>query len=1019
MAAFGAVTILMDTLHQHFLQPTPRFPLRNKTKANLLYKNLSSLQTSLEHDFKLGEYDEAIKGLEAQMRDVSVELRFQIEHQLRLFYLGKSMKPRLHSAQKLLPILNAAINGGIQTMDFNSVMEILRKHFTLPVSGMPPHIYKRVKSFCRRHQFFLYGNKSEDDEQESKIDVLRYFIWCVPSQIKKKVKSCFRRERKIERRRYMLLYKAESVIRQEVRASYLNKYMKQRILATQRIRQLFIQGISLTSYINKHMLKLKNAYHQSNNAQNNNPASLRGLELDNIPVGDSKSTIKMVGCDDVFNTIMDNLSQQSSKREIVSIVGMGGIGKTTLARRIYEDASILSHFDHRAWVTISQEYNPRQVFQCLLHSLDPARASDNNGDSNYELAREQVYRLLKHRRYLIVVDDIWSTDVWDDLKRCFEDDNSGSRILLTTRQTNVAEYADSGNHFCHTLPFLDSNESWDLFQSKVCKRLSPEFEKISREIVDKCKGLPLAIIVAAGLLSNSNQTFIHEWEHIAKCVPALSLDQQGENIIDLSYIFLPHHLKLCFLSFGCFPEDDEIVESTIVDFWVSEGFLKVLRSESMEDVARKNLQDLVDRNLVLICRDRFDIELYQMHDVLRELALREAQKENLLCSKKGYEISLRWKRNESIKSSHISQPWSIQSRICSYNSVTPNTSSLIDNGYSTSRWVGVHAHFKFLRVLNLSLWTRDINVHNIFLEIVGLVHLRLLSIPCWLNIHCLPLFMLRNLQDLRVHEYSSCEPLDIWGLPQLKHISNSVGVTLVPPRSVHHNLESIRSLDYRSCTKELFLRIPNLRTLQVTTNHEIKFKAPNWFESLVYLYLYKVEVLVVNADLGEFSTIYSMRILSLENFLPNLKRLDLSNTNLKWEDMDVVGRLSKLEDLRLWLYAVKDRKWEPKDGGFGRLRFLEIHSSPLQYWEATSNHFPVLEKLVLGDIKLKEIPSDFVEITTLKSIMLYECSKSLISSAKRIQKEQQEYGNDTFSSAKRIQKEQQEYGNDTFVVDFR
>nr|GMD82839.1 putative disease resistance RPP13-like protein 3 [Ipomoea batatas] len=503
MAAFGAVTILMDTIHQHFLQPTPLFPLRNKTKVKLLYRNLSSLQTCLEHDFKLGEYDEAIKGLEEQLRDVSVELRFQIEQELRLFFLGKSMKLRLHSAQKLLPILSGAIKGGIETIDFNCVMEILGKHFTLPVSGMPPHIYKRVKSFCRQHQLLLYGKQERQRLRKSE-----------------------------RRRRYMLLCEAESVIRQEVRASYLNKYMKQRILATQRIRQLFMQGISRTSNIKKGMLKVKNEYHQSNNSQNNNnpAASLTGLELDNI---------------------------------------------TTL----------------------------------------------------------------------------------------------------------------------------------------------------------------------------------------------------------------------------------------------------------------------------------------------------------------------------------------------------------------------------------------------------------------------------------EVYDYSSCEPLDIWGLPQLKNIYIR-SITLVPPRSVHHNLGSINSLDYRSCTKELFLRIPSLRALKVTTNPKIKCKAPSWFESLVYLY--KLEILVVEAELGEFSTIYSMGMLSLENFLPNLKELILYNTNLKWKDMDVVGKLSKLEDLKLLSYAVKDRKWKPKDGGFRRLRFLYIYSRPLQYWEATSNHFPVLEKLDLCLIKLKEIPSDFAGIITLKSIKLYECSKSLISSAKRIQKEQQEYGNDTF-----------------------
>nr|GMD17950.1 putative disease resistance RPP13-like protein 3 [Ipomoea batatas] len=497
--AFGAVTILMDTLHQHFLQPTPLFPLRNKTKVSSLYSNLSSLQTSLEQgfDFKLGEYDEPIKGLEAQLRDVSVELRFQIEHELRLFYLGKSMKLRLHSAQKLLPILNGATKGGIETMDFNCVMETLGKHFTLP-----------VKSCFRRER------KSDDDEQESK--------------------------------------------------------------------------------------------------------------------------------------------------------------------------------------------NEQQID--------------------------------------------------------------------------------------------DEQES-----------------KIEQQIDDE-------------------------------------QDSKNEQQID-----------------------DE----------------------------------------------------------------QEAERRR------------------------------------------------------TSRRAEVHAHFKFLRALEVV--SQEINVHNIFLEIVGLVHLRLLSIRSGLNIHYLPLFMLRNLQKLQVDEYSSCEPLDLWGLPQLKNIT-IWGITLVSPRSVHHKLESINSLDYRSCTKELFLRIPNLRTLKVITNHRIKCKAPNWFESLVYLY--KVETLEVDAALRECRTIYSMGMINLENFWPNLKDLDLFFTNLKWKDMDVVGKLSKLEKLRL--YGVKDQKWKPKDGGFRRLSFLKISSGPLQYWEATSNHFPVLENLDLSCTKLKEIPSDFAEITTLKSINLSDCLESLISSATRIQKEQREYGNDAF-----------------------
>ncbi|XP_019182622.1 PREDICTED: putative disease resistance protein RGA1, partial [Ipomoea nil] len=653
--AFAAVTILMDTLHQHFLQLTPRFPLRNKTKVRLLYKHLSSLQTSLEQDFNMGECDEAIKALEAQMRDVSIELRFQIEHHLTLFYIGKSMKLRLHSAQKLLPILNEATKGGIETMDLECVSEMLRKHFTLPVAGMPAHIKRMVISFCTQYGYLFYKRwskvkeesgdeeengdelESEDelesgDEEESRDEEETEDEWENKEEQKSDDEQRSMDEQETEEEQNSddeqgsqdehedndgewetevlqpILSEAESIIRQELRVpSYLNKYMKQRIQARHKINQIFMQGIKLTSYIKKEMLKVKNAhYNQSNTPQGNNTcASLRliGPKRENITVGDSlqHTTIEMVGCDDEFNMIMDNLKQQSKQREIVSIVGMGGIGKTTLAKRIYGDASFISRFDCRAWVTISQDYNPIKVLKALLCSLDPTRVVC---EEKNELAM-RVDKCVKGKRYLIVIDDIWSTNVLDDLMRCFKDGKNGSRMLLTTRLKNVAEYADSRGNLCHSMRFLNSYESWNLFHNKVLSQritLSPEFERIGREIVNKCKGLPLAINVVAGLLSKPKQD-LNEWELIAKNVHTLSIDhsnQQGENIIDLSYTFLPHHLKHCFLLIGGFPEDSKLPEPFIVDILVSGGFLKVLRSKSLEDVARESLQDLVDRNLLLI-----------------------------------------------------------------------------------------------------------------------------------------------------------------------------------------------------------------------------------------------------------------------------------------------------------------------------------------------------------------------------------------------------------------------------------
>lgn len=232
------------------------------------------------------------------------------------------------------------------------------------------------------------------------------------------------------------------------------------------------------------------------------------------------------------------------------------------------------------------------MFQSILHSL-ATRNGEICKDSNDELA-EQVYKCLKQQRYLIVIDDIWSIEVWSDLLKCFPEDNNGSRILLTTQLRSVAEYASTDSNSSHNMRFLDSHESWSLFHHKVYEKIafSPQFESIGRHIVEMRKGLPLAIIVTAGLLSKSKQN-LSEWEHIAKNVSTLSLyDQQCANILRLSYTFLPHHLKPCFLSFGLFPKDTKIAIDDIVHFWLSEGFLKVVKSKSLEDVAKEYIKTL-------------------------------------------------------------------------------------------------------------------------------------------------------------------------------------------------------------------------------------------------------------------------------------------------------------------------------------------------------------------------------------------------------------------------------------------
>ncbi|KAL0448367.1 UNVERIFIED_CONTAM: Disease resistance protein RPP13 [Sesamum latifolium] len=348
----------------------------------------------------------------------------------------------------------------------------------------------------------------------------------------------------------------------------------------------------------------------------------------------------VVGFEDDLTAIKHRLCGQPSKLQVVPIFGMGGIGKTTLARNAYDDQLTMEHFQIRAWVTISQDYSIQEILSNLLVSIEFHENQCNqlleDKTKNIEkLLEERVYKGLKGMRYLIVMDDMWSTKAWDEVKMLFPDDDNGSRIIMTTRLLDVARYVDSSSSSPpHEMHFLDEDQSWNLLRQIVFKQeeCPDELDKIGKLIARSCGGLPLAVVVIAGLLSTVGKTR-DSWDNIAENVNlAVTTNyEQFAKILSLSYINLPQHLRPCFLYMGGFPEDHEIHVWKLIKLWVAEGFIKPNGSNSLEEEAEEYLEDLVKRSLVLVTKRKTDgkIKICSIHDLVRDLCIRKAEEENL------------------------------------------------------------------------------------------------------------------------------------------------------------------------------------------------------------------------------------------------------------------------------------------------------------------------------------------------------------------------------------------------------
>nr|XP_027119952.1 putative late blight resistance protein homolog R1B-12 isoform X2 [Coffea arabica] len=349
----------------------------------------------------------------------------------------------------------------------------------------------------------------------------------------------------------------------------------------------------------------------------------------------------IVGLDDEAAKVIDRLVSGSKQVEIVPIVGMAGLGKTTLAKKVYNDRSVICNFHIRLWYTVSQEFNMKNALLQILCSDGKHSRKDEFQNLDEHALLEKLYQRLLKNRYLVVFDDVWDIEVWNELRIAFPNDKNGSRIIFTSRFSNVASEVQYGGepHYLHP---LSEKESFELLLKKVFgKEDCPQgLRGTGMEIAKKCRGLPFAVVVVAGILATIEHDIL-VWEEFAESLTSTTVSgtDQWKKSLELSYEHLPYHLKACLLYFAAFREDEKIGAKNLMRLWIAEGFVKKIERKRSEVIAEEYLMDLIGRNLVMVSKSRSisGVKTCYIHDLIFEFCKDEAKEEKFLRVLQGYD----------------------------------------------------------------------------------------------------------------------------------------------------------------------------------------------------------------------------------------------------------------------------------------------------------------------------------------------------------------------------------------------
>ncbi|CAI9095833.1 OLC1v1031855C1 [Oldenlandia corymbosa var. corymbosa] len=699
---------------------------------------------------------------------------------------------------------------------------------------------------------------------------------------------------------------------------------------------------------------------------------------------------QVIGFDRAAEEVGKLLTGGLERLEIISIVGMSGLGKTTLAKQVYKDHDLDYIFAIRAFVHVSNEYNKREVLLKILTSF--TKINDPVAKMNEEQLERYLYQNLKRRSYLLVLDDVYSTKDWDKFKNVFPNNDLQCRVLITTCNTEVAEYANPRNpNSIHHLDFLNLEESrkllrWKVFNANYCPIKIQEYEI---QIAKKCNGLPLALLVAAGIVLNHPDR-INWWRVVASSLQDHNARDttQITEVIQLMYKHLPDYLKPCLLYLGIF--HFEIPVWKLVRLWISEGLILNDDNFNLEIIAEQYLEELVQRNLVMVGRRSSNqrIKTYLMHDSLRAFCQAEGSKQNFYHEIKKDELFFSFSNTNHyrrlyidnvdilgyISGNHSGSSTSIRSFLIFVEQELLLDSELVPLILET---------FKLLKVFEIE----SLTFTRFPVSLCNVVLLKYLAISSTISSLPSTLSSLWNLQTLIVNTTSLTLEIkaDLSKMSQFRHLHTNTSTILQCPSTQTQNkfVQTMCNVSPKSCTRELFYWTPKLKKLGIcgTLNEILEVRGG---ECSLFGNICNLEILE-NLKLLNDDETFGLRSLPSEKGFPKqLRKLTLVNTLLEWEQMSTLGKLVNLECLKLGKFAFKGKLWHTEVGGFRHLKDLHIGHTNLVVWQAEAENFPMLRSLVLNRCdKLRSFPDGLTDIPSLQLVVLHGANSELSNSLRR------------------------------------